>query len=49
MDEDPQKPAFHVAVPIGGIMLSRMESVAIAVEKVEWMAGERTKTMTKIV
>lgn len=30
-------------------MLSRMEGVAIAVEKAEWMVGERTKTMTKIV
>lgn len=27
-------------------MLSRMEGVAIAVEKVEWVVGERTKTMT---
>ena len=30
-------------------MLSRMEGVAIAVERVEWVVGERTKTMTKIV
>lgn len=28
-------------------MLSCMEGVAIAVEKAEWMVGERTKTMTK--